>query len=231
MASPLATPDAPRLAALLPPLWRETVRAYLHDDAPSFDVGGFVVGEAPREARLLCKHLGAAPCVLAGRPFFDQVFAELGCSVEWKFEEGSLLGGGRAAASAAAGADAGADASAAAAASTAAADGTAAAADGGAKAAPILVAVVRGPVNRLLLGERTALNILSRASGVATQAHALASLARAAGWHGEVAGTRKTTPGFRAVEKYALLVGGCGTHRMDLSAMTMLKDNHGVCAS
>ena len=78
----------------------------------------------------------------------------------------------------------------------------------------------------MLLGERTALNILSRASGVATQAHAVSSLARAAGWHGEVAGTRKTTPGFRLVEKYALLVGGCSTHRLDLSQMVMLKDNH-----
>jgi len=39
-------------------------------------------------------------------------------------------------------------------------------------------------------------------------------------------GTRKTTPGFRLVEKYALLVGGCATHRQDLSQMVMLKDNH-----
>lgn len=46
------------------------------------------------------------------------------------------------------------------------------------------------------------------------------------GWRGRVAGTRKTTPGFRLVEKYALLVGGADTHRMDLSSMVMLKDNH-----
>jgi nicotinate-nucleotide pyrophosphorylase (carboxylating) len=39
-------------------------------------------------------------------------------------------------------------------------------------------------------------------------------------------GTRKTTPGFRLVEKYSLLVGGCATHRNDLSQMVMLKDNH-----
>eukprot|EP00968_Pinguiococcus_pyrenoidosus_P021847 scaffold2930_cov244-Pinguiococcus_pyrenoidosus.AAC.14 len=44
--------------------------------------------------------------------------------------------------------------------------------------------------------------------------------------HGSVAGTRKTTPGFRIVEKYALLVGGGATHRLDLSQMVMLKDNH-----
>lgn len=46
------------------------------------------------------------------------------------------------------------------------------------------------------------------------------------GWHGEVAGTRKTTPGFRMVEKYAMLVGGMSQHRYDLSSMIMLKDNH-----
>ena len=88
------------------------------------------------------------------------------------------------------------------------------------------VATVTGPVNRLLQGERTALNILTRASGVATHARELADTARTLGWEGQVAGTRKTTPGFRAVEKYALLVGGVSLHRYDLSSMIMLKDNH-----
>lgn len=46
-------------------------------------------------------------------------------------------------------------------------------------------------------------------------------------WNGAIAGTRKVTPGsFRIVEKYGLIVGGCNTHRLDLSQMTMLKDNH-----
>ena len=49
------------------------------------------------------------------------------------------------------------------------------------------------------------------------------SKVRAVGWHGEVAGTRKTTPGFGIIEKYALLVGGSSTHRMTLSSMVMLK--------
>lgn len=88
------------------------------------------------------------------------------------------------------------------------------------------VAKVTGPTRNILMAERTALNILSRASGVATAAHSAMSVARAHGWHGKVAGTRKTTPGFGLVEKYALLVGGADTHRMDLSAMVMLKDNH-----
>mmetsp|Transcript_102236 Transcript_102236/g.305204 ORF Transcript_102236/g.305204 Transcript_102236/m.305204 type:complete len:317 (-) Transcript_102236:132-1082(-) len=93
-------------------------------------------------------------------------------------------------------------------------------------AAKAPVAKVSGPTRKLLIAERTALNILSRASGVATAARAAMELARAHGWHGRVAGTRKTTPGFGIVEKYALLVGGADTHRMDLSNMVMLKDNH-----
>lgn len=89
-----------------------------------------------------------------------------------------------------------------------------------------LTAVVRGPARCLLLGERPALNCLARASGIATRCSRLRALALARGWNGEVAGTRKTTPGFRLVEKYAMLVGGASTHRQDLSGMVMLKDNH-----
>ena len=51
-------------------------------------------------------------------------------------------------------------------------------------------------------------------------------LLREAGYNNILAGTRKTTPGFRLVEKYGMLIGGCDPHRQDLSTMTMLKDNH-----
>jgi len=71
-----------------------------------------------------------------------------------------------------------------------------------------------------------ALNVLARASGIATKARALKKLAEEANFKGRIAGTRKTTPGFRLAEKYAMIVGGCDTHRMDLSSMIMLKDNH-----
>jgi nicotinate-nucleotide pyrophosphorylase (carboxylating) len=87
-------------------------------------------------------------------------------------------------------------------------------------------AIVRGPVRNLLLGERVALNLLARCSGIATKSHEMLSLLRNAGYKNTLAGTRKTTPGFRLVEKYGMLVGGCDPHRQDLSAMTMLKDNH-----
>ncbi|GFY04546.1 nicotinate-nucleotide pyrophosphorylase [Trichonephila clavipes] len=88
------------------------------------------------------------------------------------------------------------------------------------------IAKVYGPAKSLLLSERLVLNILSRASGVATAAARLGDIVRQAHWHGTVSGSRKTTPGFRMVEKYALIVGGVDTHRYDLSSMVMLKDNH-----
>lgn len=91
------------------------------------------------------------------------------------------------------------------------------------------VAIVTGSAHSILLAERTALNILARASGVATLTRKYVRLCRThpSQYQGHVAATRKTTPGsFSLVEKYAVLVGGGSTHRMDLSQMTMLKDNH-----
>ncbi|CAM9465341.1 unnamed protein product [Pylaiella littoralis] len=90
----------------------------------------------------------------------------------------------------------------------------------------VVVARVTGSCRHILQGERTALNVISRCSGVATATSAAVHQAKAKGWKGYVAGTRKTTPGFRLVEKYALVVGGGATHRYDLSQMVMLKDNH-----
>lgn len=70
------------------------------------------------------------------------------------------------------------------------------------------------------------MNTLARCSGVASQSRKLLDLAKREQWGGIVAGTRKTTPGFRIVEKYGMLVGGVDMHRYDLSSMVMLKDNH-----
>lgn len=88
------------------------------------------------------------------------------------------------------------------------------------------VATVIGPAKKVLLVERIILNVLCRCSGVATESHRIRSALAWNGWSGQVVGTRKTTPGFRMVEKYGLLVGGAGTHRYDMSSMVMLKDNH-----
>lgn len=62
---------------LLPASWKTHVTNWLQEDTPSFDYGGFVVGEAQREAFLLGK--GHQTAVLAGKPFFEEVFAQLGC--------------------------------------------------------------------------------------------------------------------------------------------------------
>lgn len=91
---------------------------------------------------------------------------------------------------------------------------------------PMNIATVKGCAKDLLTGERVALNVLARASGVATAARKAYNMVKAVRWRGQVAGTRKTTPGFRMVEKYSLLVGGVSQHRYDLSSMVMLKDNH-----
>lgn len=90
----------------------------------------------------------------------------------------------------------------------------------------VKVATVTGPARSLLLAERTALNLLARASGIATESRTIVTLAKESGYEGIIAGTRKTTPGLRAVEKYAMVVGGADPHRYDLSSMVMLKDNH-----
>lgn len=101
----------------------------------------------------------------------------------------------------------------------------------GSKLVPVVkVAEVRGPAHHLLLGERVALNTLARCSGIASVAATAVEVARSTGWNGHVAGTRKTTPGFRLVEKYGLLVGGAAGHRYDLGGLIMVKDNHVVAA-
>ncbi|KAF1843848.1 uncharacterized protein K460DRAFT_387804 [Cucurbitaria berberidis CBS 394.84] len=131
------------VAHLLPQTYKRHILEWLEEDTPSFDYGGFVVGEEISEAKLLGK-------------------SEV--------------------------------------------------------------------IRKILLGERVALNTLARCSGIATKSDRLLVLLRKAGYPNILAGTRKTTPGFRLVEKYGMLVGGVDAHRVDLSAMTMLKDNHIVAA-
>ncbi|MDH2387555.1 carboxylating nicotinate-nucleotide diphosphorylase [Streptomyces sp. HNM0663] len=80
----------------------------------------------------------------------------------------------------------------------------------------------------LLTGERSALNILCRLSGIATATRAWADLLE--GTSARVRDTRKTTPGLRALEKYAVRCGGGVNHRMSLSDAALVKDNHVVAA-
>jgi len=170
------------LAHILPPSWKAEVQRWYAEDTPSYDWAGFVVGEEEQEAILFGKSGG----VLAGVPFFNEVFNYAGCTVEWLLPEGSTIPPNT----------------------------------------KTKVAIVRGKARHLLLGERVALNTLARCSGIATASRRFRDLARAEGWKGTIAGTRKTTPGFRLVEKYGMMVGGVDPHRHDLSSMVMLKDNH-----
>jgi nicotinate-nucleotide pyrophosphorylase (carboxylating) len=95
----------------------------------------------------------------------------------------------------------------------------------GARVTPgTVVADLTGPTTALLAGERTALNFLQRLSGVATLASRFA--AEVAGTRARVVDTRKTTPGWRALEKAAVRAGGCGNHRADLGSGILIKDNH-----
>jgi nicotinate-nucleotide pyrophosphorylase (carboxylating) len=85
---------------------------------------------------------------------------------------------------------------------------------------------VAGPTRAILAGERLALNLIARMAGIASQTRLLMEeLARACS-AAAIAGTRKTTPGFRAFEKEAILLGGGDPHRMGLYDAVLLKDNH-----
>ena len=90
------------------------------------------------------------------------------------------------------------------------------------------VLVVAGPTRALLTGERTALNLLCHLSGVATLTRSWVDAI--AGTGAVVRDTRKTTPGLRALEKYAVRCGGGTNHRMSLSDAALVKDNHVVAA-
>ncbi|MDH6461449.1 nicotinate-nucleotide pyrophosphorylase (carboxylating) [Micromonospora sp. A200] len=91
-----------------------------------------------------------------------------------------------------------------------------------------VLATVTGPTRLLLTAERTALNLLSRMSGVATHTRAWADAL--AGTKAMVLDTRKTTPGLRALEKYAVRAGGGTNKRMGLHDVAMIKDNHKFAA-
>ena len=84
--------------------------------------------------------------------------------------------------------------------------------------------VVRGDIRVLLSGERTALNFLQRMSGIATYTRTIADMLE--GTNTKLLDTRKTTPGMRVFEKYAVKVGGGYNHRFNLSDGILLKDNH-----
>jgi len=136
---------------MLPPTYKQQVVSWIEEDLPSFDIGGFVVGDKRENATLYCKaSSGYISVVIAGIPFLDAVFKYFDLEVNWLVVEGSVV------------------------------DTTA--------NPKIPVATVVGECRNILMAERTALNIFSRASGVATKARRCLSIAQEAGWSGSVAG-------------------------------------------
>ncbi len=91
-----------------------------------------------------------------------------------------------------------------------------------------IAAEISGPARPILIGERCALNLLQRMSGIATRTREAVDLV--AGLPARITDTRKTTPGLRVLEKYAVRMGGGANHRFNLSDGVLIKDNHIVAA-
>ncbi|TCT41048.1 carboxylating nicotinate-nucleotide diphosphorylase [Martelella mediterranea] len=96
--------------------------------------------------------------------------------------------------------------------------------DGQPVGAGSVIATITGPSRSILTGERTALNFLGHLSGIASVTGAIA--AAIASTNASIVCTRKTTPGLRALEKYAVKAGGGGNHRFSLADAVLIKDNH-----
>ena len=95
--------------------------------------------------------------------------------------------------------------------------------DGDAVTAGTVVGRVQGPARGLLTGERLALNLMQRMSGIATATH---HLVQAAGGRAHILDTRKTAPGLRLLDKWAVRLGGGDNHRIGLFDLILIKDNH-----
>ena len=89
---------------------------------------------------------------------------------------------------------------------------------------PVVVAEIEGPAQAVLTGERTALNLFARLCGVATLTRRYVDLVDGTG--ATILDTRKTTPGLRALEKYAVRCGGGSNHRAGLYDAVLVKENH-----
>ena len=156
------------------------VAAALAEDLGTGDLTAELVPDGIARARLLCREAA----VLAGRPWFEEVFRQLDpeVSIYWLVEEGGAL------------------------------------------EPETLVCEIEGPARALLSGERTAINFLQTLSGTATTT---AAYVRAvAGTGARILDTRKTLPGLRRAQKYAVTCGGGHNHRMGLYDLILVKENH-----
>src|SRR6266851_1167940 len=96
--------------------------------------------------------------------------------------------------------------------------------DGAALAPGDVIAAITGPARGILTAERVALNFLCRLSGIATATASVVAAVR--DYQAKIVCTRKTTPGLRAIEKYAVRIGGGSNHRFGLDDAVLIKDNH-----
>lgn len=96
--------------------------------------------------------------------------------------------------------------------------------DGDTVEAGDVIAIIDGPLQKLLMGERVILNLIQRMSAIATAAHL--AVQEIAGTNTKICDTRKTIPGLRMLDKYAVRIGGAFNHRNGLFDAIMLKDNH-----
>ena len=158
-----------------------SIRLALDEDVGSGDLTAALV---PETQVATAKVIAREPCILCGRPWFDEVFAQLDAriSVDWRVAEGAPLKAGQ------------------------------------------TVCALTGPARGVLTGERTALNFLQSLSATATAAHAYVD--SVSGTDTVILDTRKTLPGLRLAQKYAVRTGGAQNHRIGLFDAILIKENH-----
>ena len=167
----------------------ELIARHARDDAAralaeDVGTGDLTAALIAAEARLRARVVAREAAVLAGRPWFDAVFAavDTAARIEWLAADGERIAAGQ------------------------------------------VLCRIEGSARSLLTAERSALNFLQLLSGVATRTRQ--HVDAAAGHRARVLDTRKTLPGLRFAQKYAVVAGGGANHRMGLYDMVLIKENH-----
>jgi nicotinate-nucleotide pyrophosphorylase (carboxylating) len=159
----------------------ETVARALAEDVGTGDLSAALI---PTETTAHARVISRQPAIIAGSPWFNEVFRQLDkrVTVDWRVQQGQPVKAGAA------------------------------------------ICDVQGPARALLTGERVALNFLQLLSATATAAHSFVEVVK--GTSAVILDTRKTLPGLRAAQKYAVTCGGARNHRMGLFDEILIKENH-----
>jgi len=158
----------------------DVARALAEDMGDGDCTASLIPADTYLKTRVICRE----HAVLAGRPWFDQTFAQLDAEVDvqWQVQDGDSIG------------------------------------------PDMEICRLRGPARAILSGERTALNFLQTLSGTASQARQFVNAVK--GTNSIILDTRKTLPGLRLPQKYAVLCGGASNHRIGLFDAVLIKENH-----